>query len=138
VFVYLGGPSCGFCRDPEYQALLKQAREQLRLIAEARKQRLRTVGVSEDWQVTEGLVFLHAIGPWDEIVAGNNMYNSALIEHIWSQAGVRAGVPHVVVFERQFRLQPVGLSIVGKRYLARLIGKPELRAWLEAGLPFAE
>ena len=135
VLVYLGGPSCGFCRDPEYQKLLIRFKDVVGRLAAERHVRLRTIGVSDDWDVDAGIDFLRGMGPWDEIVAGNSLYNSAVIEHIWSHDGVTAGFPQVVVFERRYKLAAKKLEILSKRYIVRLLGKSELERWLESAPP---
>ena len=78
VLVYIGGYSCGFCNDPEFKAELSRFKLEIAGMAQAANRKLRTIGVSSDWDVDAGLQFLRDCGPWDEVVAGNNWYNSAV------------------------------------------------------------
>ena len=77
------------CRDPEYQKLLIRFKDVVGRLAAERLVRLRTIGVSDDWDVDAGIDFLRGMGPWDEIVAGNSRCNSAVIEHIVATMGSR-------------------------------------------------
>ena len=123
VLLYLGSSTCGFCIEPQYKALLIEAKERLAPLALARHMKMRTIGVSIDWSISEGIAFLEDAGEWNEIVVGNNWYNSAVIEHVWGVAEATGGVPQVIVFERKLKhtTEPHRVfEIQSKRYLVRL------------------
>ena len=132
VLVYIGAPSCGACADPEFKAVLSQFKHTLADIARAERRKLRTIGVSNDWEVDLGLQFLQDSGPWDELVVGNNWYNSAVIEHIWNLPDADGGIPQVIVFERSFVFSGHRMVPGVRRYLIRLVGKGEVMDWLAA------
>ena len=132
VLVYIGGYSCGACNDPEFKAVLSRFKLAIARLAEAEHRKLRTIGVSSDWDVDAGLRFLRDCGPWNELVVGNNWYNSAVIEHVWNLPDTNGAIPQVIVFERSFVLTGKRWIPTGKRYLIRLIGKPEVSEWLES------
>ena len=133
VLIYIGAHSCGACNDPEFKALISRFKHAIAGLAEAEHRKLRTIGVSSDWDVDAGLQFLRDCGPWNELVVGNNWYNSAVIEHIWNLPDTIGAIPQVIVFERSFVLTGKRWVPVGKRYLIRLIGKTELNKWFESG-----
>ncbi len=95
VLVYIGAASCGPCNDPEFKAVLSRFKNTLAALARAEHRKLRSIGVSTDWDVDSGLQFLRDSGAWDEMVVGNNWYNSAVIEHIWNFPTAEAGIPSV-------------------------------------------
>jgi hypothetical protein len=132
VVVYIGAPSCGACNEPEFKMLLSQFKVAIRELARAEHCKLRLIGVSNDWEVDAGLQFLRDTEPWDEVVAGNNMYNSAVIEHVWNVPQAEGGVPQVLVFKRSFTSNGRRLLPGPKHYLLRLVGKAALSKWLEA------
>ena len=130
VLVYIGGYSCGFCNDPEFKAVLSRFKLAIAELAQAEHRKLRTIGVSNDWDVDAGLQFLRDCGPWNELVVGNNWYNSAVIEHVWNLPDVSGAIPQVIVFERSFLMTGRRMVPGTKRYLIRLIGKHEVSEWL--------
>jgi hypothetical protein len=89
------------------------------------------MGVSTDWDLESGLRFLNDCGPWDEVVVGNNWYNSAVIEHIWSVPGAEAAVPQVLLVERFFEASGNRIEPGPKNYLVRLSGTSDLHKWLD-------
>jgi hypothetical protein len=133
VLVYIGGYSCGACNDPEFKEILSRFKLAIAGLAQAGKRKLRTIGVSSDWDVDRGLQFLRDCGPWDEVVVGNNWYNSAVIEHIWNLPDTNGAIPQVIVFERSFVMTGRRMVPSPKRYLIRLIGKREVSEWLASG-----
>jgi len=74
--------------------------------------KMRTIGVSTDWSISEGIAFLQDAGEWSEIVVGNNWYNSAVIEHVWgvkesfSFRRKRRGMPNVDYRDDLLRITP--------------------------------
>jgi hypothetical protein len=130
VLVYIGSASCGPCNDPEYNALLSQFKRTVSELAHAERRKLRLIGVSDDWDVDAGLQFLRERGPWDEVVAGNNIYNSAVIEHVWNVESSHTGIPQVILFERRITYDGNRLVTGPKQYLLRLVGKAALAKWL--------
>jgi hypothetical protein len=133
VLVYIGARSCGFCNDPEFKVVLSRFKLAIAGLAQVERRKLRTIGVSNDWDVEVGLQFLRDCGPWDEVVVGNNWYNSAIIEHVWNLPDVDGSIPQVVVFERAFILTGTRWIPGVKRYLIRLIGKVQMNEWLASG-----
>ena len=132
VLVYIGAASCGPCNDPEFKAVLAEFKRTIAEVARAERRKLRTIGVSDDWDVDAGLEFLRGCGPWDEVVAGNNMYNSAMIEHIWNFPNAQAAMPQIIVYERSFIFFDQRMIPGPRNYLIRLVSKFEVDDWLQA------
>jgi hypothetical protein len=133
VLVSIGGASCGPCNDPAFKDVLVRFKRALAKLAEDAHRKLRTIGVSNDWEVDTGIEFLRTTGPWDEIVVGNNWYNSAIIEHFWMAPNAEPAIPQVVVFERSFEITGQRFVAGPKRDLLRLVGKEALESWLASG-----
>lgn len=137
VMAYFGGTTCFACNIPEFKAALDRAKVQLAERADRDGKTFVALGVALDQSVESGLQFLAGAGPFDEVSAGRNWFNSASLAHLWRSEGFEGravGVPAVVVFERDMQ---IGAAIAASepRYLVELVGADAIIAWAEAGVP---
>ncbi len=138
VLVYFGASTCGPCHDDRFKAALEEAKVLLFERAEADGKSFAAVGVAVDHSVEDGLAFLAASGRFDEVVVGRNWFNSAVLAHIWrpDDAGSqRAGLPGIMVFEREMSMGESGIAASAPAYLAEVVGAEDIPAWVEAGAP---
>jgi hypothetical protein len=129
VLIYFGSSTCSPCIDPGFKVALARLKAVVADLARSEHRTFRSIGVSIDWELDAGVKFLSECGPWNEIVVGNNWYNSAVTEHFWNQAGSDAALPQVLIVARSFNVSGNRYVPGPKSYLVRLIGKLEVDNW---------
>jgi hypothetical protein len=139
VMVFVGTPSCVYCRRPETTELVRKVAAKLRATAAAEDAGLVSVGVAPDWIPAQGWRFLHRILNFDEVVVGRNLMNSELVELVWSDPRAVIGTPQIMVY-RQTVVPPspsgfVRAAIRREPPTVRVTGLEEIRSWVEAGCP---
>jgi hypothetical protein len=130
VLIYFGASTCGPCVDPEFKAALRRLKTVVADIARSEHRTFRSIGVSIDWELELGLSFLNDSGPWNEVIVGNNWYNSAAIEHFWNQQDSMPALPQVLLLERSFAVTAKRRFPGPKNYLVRLVGRHEVEKWI--------
>ncbi|HEX8385659.1 MAG TPA: hypothetical protein VF576_05725 [Rubricoccaceae bacterium] len=138
VLVYFGSATCAPCHLDEFKAALERAKVLLHERAEADGKAFAVVGVAVDHNVEDGLAFLAGTGRFDELVVGRNWFNSAALAHIWRAEGLEdrfAGLPGVMVFEREMTVGETGISASPPTYLVELVGARRIGEWVAAGAP---
>ena len=95
-------------------------------------------GVSLEGSVDGGMRHLALHGPFDEISVGGNWTNSAVVRYLGPNIGGgnhRAGVPQVVLLEREVREESSTLDVGPEREIGRFLGVAEIAAWVRRGAP---
>lgn len=95
-------------------------------------------GVSLEPSVEGGIRHLALLGPFDEVSVGGNWTNSAVVRYLGPNMGRgnrRAGVPQVVLLEREVRQENSTLEVGPEREIGRFIGGGEIDAWVRRGAP---
>jgi hypothetical protein len=101
-------------------------------------QQLILHGISLDPQVDAGVRDLARVGPFDEISVGGNWTNSAVVRYLGGDFGPgypKAGVPQVIVLEREIDQQITSLHVSAEHELARYIGTRDIWNWARQGAP---
>jgi hypothetical protein len=134
--VYIGMTGCGHSRDPELRKAVREMKPHLADQARSLKKPLSIVGVSLDWDVDSGIVYLQGLGAWDEIVTGGNWAGTGPTTFIWEVAGVKPQVPQILIFSRTVTQQPPsGMQIDPKQLRRRIVGTDSIIAWARSGAP---
>ena len=138
VLIFLGGTSCGSCRDPALKVVLAEVRARLSRLITGTRIGFKSIGVAIDWEVDQGVTYLTDQGTWDELSVGSNFRNSLFNEHCWVVPGTRAAIPQLILLERKYRMGSTRIEVLGKRYLARVIGVGAIANWVESGMSVQE
>ncbi len=77
--VYIGSSYCGFCKRPELQKALADAREAASAWAKTHEYAFVTTGVSTDLDVDRGWQFLSESGRFDEVIIGRGWLNQGAV-----------------------------------------------------------
>jgi hypothetical protein len=78
------------------------------------------------------------VGAFDEISVGGNWTNSAVVRYLGGDFGPaypKAGVPQVIVLEREIDQQITSLHVSPERELARYVGTRDIWNWARQGAP---
>ena len=84
-------------------------------------------GLALDWLPRDGFQYLEDYGPFDEISAGRNWYNTTVAEVIWSTPGIRPTVPQILVLERRVRRTEQGFDIIRTEVAWQAAGVGEIK-----------
>jgi len=135
VVYYFGAASCGPCNWPKATQALQRAKMLVKAQAAAHGAQFAVIGVANDWEVDTALGFLRKEGPFDEVIAGRNMLNSAWIEQLWrGSTGVDA-MPGIVVIEHDLTIGKQSLTVAPDRVLLAFAGADKLLDWVNRGAP---
>ncbi len=119
---------------PEYVDDVKRARAAVREYADSHHFFLSTIGVSDHWDVDEGLAILRQFGPFEEIIVGRNWFNTGLRRYALDLGGPLA-FPQVIVTLEEIQVRDRGWESKGVTEVARLVGKEQLKEWLTLRVP---
>ena len=134
VAVYIGSATCGPCHLPENKAALEAMKRLLDERAQREGWSFSATGVALDWDPATGYAFLQDVGAFDEVLVGRSWSNLAAIEYIWSDQDTQPLMPQVVLFEREARTTPDGLTFGDRTVIGRYVAD-ELVAWVDRGAP---
>jgi hypothetical protein len=134
IAVYIGS------EGTDAQSGLIQALHNMRALLERQAatsgKRLIVRGVSTEATVDDGIRHLGALGRFDEISAGDNWTNSAVVRYLGRDiGGARTAIPRLVLLERAVEMAPDHLAIGEEHEIARYSGAREIAAWVERGAP---
>jgi hypothetical protein len=133
IMVYIGKWNCGFSRDAQLGAAIRDVKPLLAARADSAGYSFAVRGVALDWKVEQGLAYLQTLGAFDEVSAGRNWFNGAAVELIWHGGVAEPAVPQVLLLERTIRPAEGSFVVGPDRVLARYVGVDEILAWTSAG-----
>jgi hypothetical protein len=84
-----------------------------------------------DWDINTGVTFLSKLGRFDEIAAGGNWLNSAVIANL-STSVTSPSIPTLIVSVREVRVDSAAIRIVNSQTITRLEGVPAIVGWADA------
>lgn len=124
---YIGMGSCHMCRDPEVKQAVRRFRNAIVAKGTALDVSVTTRGIALDWDLVEGLELLRDLGPWHEVMIGNNWFGLGAQRHIWEE-GEEGVVPQVVVSFQEYRIaENIDMQVRHEIELLRLIGGEEIQ-----------
>jgi hypothetical protein len=133
VFAVIGPTATG---DEALRTAVARARDHLRTMADSSGEYFSTIGVSDHWNVQEGLEILTWLGPFDEVDVGRNWLNSGIRELI-NSSGARPAVPQIVVFSETIELVPLPIRYMDRVEHARFVGRGEIQEWANRRFPLS-
>jgi hypothetical protein len=113
-------------------ATLRAFRDSISRIAESRSLPLSVIGASIDRSPDEGVLWLRAVGGFDEIIAGGGWAGVAAERFVWKDSTTRAAVPQVRVLLRVVRADTASVRVLAERAILTLVGYPALDSSLTA------
>ena len=132
VGVLIATSECIGTRNPDFVPAVRAMKGELARRAAAQGKSLRLVGVALDEQVSDGMMMLSRIGPFDEISVGGNWLNSNAVAYIWRTADRSTSIPQWVVLERDVAVDPAAIGVTPDRIVAVVSGADRMRAWIRA------
>jgi hypothetical protein len=120
--------------DTGYIRLVRLARDSMRALATRRGIFFTTVGVSDAWDVENGLRILRKFGWFDELILGRNWFNSGIQKYI-NDFNATPGVPQVVLTQQHIAIDSLPFAYGPIHVLARAVGEGRLLEWERAGFP---
>jgi len=133
--IYFGATSCAPCQTPELKAALHQMKPLLLQQANATGHAFAMLGVALDWSIPEGLALLEPLGEFDEVAVGANWTNLAAVRYIWGDTTATAGLPQIVIVERQLDPGRSGIAVGPERLVKRVLGAGAIESWVAQGAP---
>jgi hypothetical protein len=141
VMVYIGSSTCGFANSPEMPEVIERIKLALQMKSLARESAFSAIGVSIDWDVSDGIGHLAKFGTFDEIMTGRKWQGHGGRQFFWDAlpSSIRS-TPQVLVIERMAdspSLEPrnQGYQISNETILTRKTGAKAISDWLERGTP---
>lgn len=147
VAVVITASDCGWiCDSSETKSTIAQAIDQLQLKADSLRIGFMTIGVSLDWVLDDGVNHLNSITSFDEIIVGNNWFNTGGLKYIFDEMQGSPQVPQFVLTKRTYEASVdssgmiMGLpsGVRSEEVLVRQLFVNDLKDWLEEGLPIPE
>lgn len=135
VMMVVGSSQCGASTNQLLPGMLERARAALSRSSEKDAKLFATVGVAIDWSIADGLAFLHATGPYSEVVVGRNWLNSAAVSYLWRDHSGRAALPQIILIEREVAIDDANIRISPDRVLTRIVGLDSIGLWVARGAP---
>lgn len=132
VGVLIASSDCAGTRNPDFVPAVHAMKAELARRADAEGKALRLVGVAMDDQVSDGMMLLNRLGPFDEISAGGNWLNSFAVAYVWRSSDRSTAVPQWVVLERDVAVSPNTITVTPDRVVAIVAGADRVRAWIHA------
>lgn len=128
VLVFMATSSCPGVKDPDFPSAVRAISEAMRTRADESGMTFVTIGVSLDWDLTEGVDFLKRFGPFDEIAIGRGWLNMAAVRYIWAEFPGAASVPQILVLERDI-VSDRTIEVNAERVRVRKVGAMAIRQW---------
>jgi hypothetical protein len=146
VAVLITSPACGFCRLDSTKSMMGQTIDLLHLKADSMGVGFMAIGVALNWVPEYGVKHLNEISSFDEIITGNNWYNTGGLKYIFDDLPGSLLVPQLVLTKRVYNadLDSLGMidgmisGVKSEEELVRILGVNGLQDWLEKGVPTPE
>lgn len=136
VFIASGG--CRACADPLLPALVREAEEHFKGVADSVGVALATVGIGVDASPAVGLEQLNRFGSFDEVTVGRRWDNLGVFEYIWETHPGQPAVPQLLLLTRTVRGTSSRPMLSTSSLVRRVVGLNELFRWREADFPVPE
>ena len=141
VMVYIGSSTCGFANSPEMPEVIERIKLALQMESLARESAFSAIGVSIDWDVSNGIGHLAKFGMFDEIMTGRKWQGQGGRQFFWDAlpSSIRS-TPQVLVIARMAdspspEQRNQGYQISNETILVRKTGAKAISDWLERGTP---
>lgn len=132
VLVYIGASSCAACLSDEIKEDVRRLKAQYHTLATRADKAFSTIGVSIDWDISEGMDLLEGYGDFDEISVGRNWQNSLARVLVWEDYPGRPAIPQALVLERRVRADAGGIRVSNEQLLRRLVGVEEIATLVDS------
>jgi hypothetical protein len=129
ILAFIGSSTCGAAARPELIPAFKEIRAQVEASAKERKAQIFVIGIATDWYISTGLRFLGEYGPFDEVIVGQNWFNTGAVKYIWRDVPGPGGTPQIVVVERDVQVDGGNVTVSDETLLARKLGLDEIIQW---------
>ena len=120
-------------RDEAFDKLLRDAINDVSELADQSNAAFSTVGVSMTLDVSNGLRLADYYGPFDEIIVGRDILNTAVPMYVVREGSGSVMTPQVSVVEIGVSIEPGAITFGVPRVLARHAGLLEIRGWQQSG-----
>jgi hypothetical protein len=146
VAIVLTIESCGYCSLPETKRTIGKTIDKLSVKADSLDIGLLTIGVSLDWVIEDGFNHLKDISSFDEVIIGNNWYNSGGLKYIFDEMPGTPMVPQIVLTERIYdantdssgKINGRISGVKDERVIVRQLGVKQIEDWLNDGVPIPD
>jgi hypothetical protein len=120
-------------RDEAFGKLLRDAISEVAELADESSIAFSTVGVVMNLDVSNGLRLADYYGPFDEIIVGRDILNTAVPMYVVREGSGSVMTPQVSVVEIGVNIEPGAITFGVPRVLARHDGLLEIRVWQQSG-----
>lgn len=124
---------CGATETPGFGEDLAALRSRLAKEAADSDLGFVSIGVAVDPLAKDGIEVLERFGPFDELHVGRGWQNTAAMDLLFGEHGVRAAIPHVMVFRRRVETEAPVLEFSKDSLVLDLAGIDEIRSFAAAG-----
>ncbi len=143
VAVLITSSACGFCTLDNTKSMMGQTIDLLQLKADSMGIGFMTIGVELNWLPEYGIKHLNEISSFDEIITGNNWFNTGGLKYIFDDIPGSASVPQLVLTKRIYDANVDSLGMIdglisgvkSEEELVRKLGVNGIQDWLKNGVP---
>jgi hypothetical protein len=137
--IYVGCSTCSAATDERITGILENLSDTLEKTALSKGYEFSFIGISNEYNVTNGLEYLTDIASFDEIALGNGMENTAIQHYVWDHFdnALSASAPQIIVSRRSYDTQKTNsgefilADIISEEILARRVGVQRMAQFTE-------
>jgi hypothetical protein len=130
--------SAAFCvanRQPGFHEAVARLRPSVLAQARATSRTVSVVGVSVDPSADTAVAYLQRLGEWDEIAAGRNWMNTAVVRYVWQNGWGPPVVPQVIVVRHTVTRSPRAIVVGPDEKVLAATGHDAIVDWIARGTP---
>jgi len=123
MLVLVASSDCGASRMPSLKPDFLRIHRALLSRTSGTDSTIRTLGISVDGQPRDGVQFLTAVFPFDEVAAGRSWMNSGALTYLWRSHPGPSAVPQVLLVARTIRqYSGAALDVSDDEVIERAVG----------------
>lgn len=146
VVVVITAEGCGFCKLESTKSTIGQTIDQLHFKVDSMGIGFMAMGIALDWETEKGFKHLNEITSFDEIITGNNWFNTGGLKYIFDDMPGTPMVPQLVLTKRIYDAPVDSLGMIdgmvsgvkSEEVVLRKLGVNGIQDWLEEGLPIPQ
>lgn len=128
---FIGSSDCRFSNDIEMYESVDEIKYLLSIKAQELRMNFNAVGISTDFEVQDGILYLSKFGNFNQISVGNGWNNLAIQKYI-TEFNLETSTPILLITKKVYT-ENVHVFIEEERLIIALIGKDRIMNWLANG-----
>ncbi|MCY4000607.1 MAG: hypothetical protein OXF84_07370, partial [Bacteroidetes bacterium] len=139
VMIYIGSSSCGFSNAPDLPKLIEDTKMSLQDQANNKDWSFSAVGISIDWNTSDGINHLNKFGHFDEVITGRKWNGTGANQYLKNIPGVY-GTPQIVIIMRESDIDDENIynTTITETFIYRMVGIFQIESWYDRGIPLPQ